>query len=330
MKAAWYTRTGAAREVLQHGDLDNPPDPKAGEVLVKLHASGVNPSDWKVRKGGYGRPLIGPLIIPHSDGAGMIEAVGPEVTSRAGERVWIWNGQWLRPFGTAAQYIVLPENQAVHLPDNVTYVEGACLGIPAMTAMQAVYLAHVRKDSTVLVSGGAGSVGHYAIQLAKHRGGRVLSTVSNESKATHALQAGADEVINYRTENVASRVRQITKGRGADALIEVDLSGNAALYPSILAPHATVVVYGMSTNIANIPSLWMMQKSITLRLFLIYDIDATDRQQNIAHLHDCLTGRKLIHTVAKRLRLEEIAEAHDMVERGDIIGNIVLDIPEDS
>jgi NADPH:quinone reductase len=212
----------------------------------------------------------------------------------------------------------------------VTYVEGACLGIPAMTAMQAVYLAHIRKDSTVLVSGGAGSVGHYAIQLAKHRGGRVLSTVSNESKATHALQAGADEVINYRTENVASRVRQITKGRGADALIEVDLSGNAALYPSILAPHATVVVYGMSTNIANIPSLWMMQKSITLRLFLIYDIDATDRQQNIAHLHDCLTGRKLIHTVAKRLRLEEIAEAHDMVERGDIIGNIVLDIPEDS
>jgi NADPH2:quinone reductase len=325
MHAVFYSEQGPARDVLRVGNQTTP-EPGAGEVRVKLRTSGVNPSDWKVRRGGFGRPLMAPLIIPHSDGAGDIDAVGAGVSGRVGERVWVWNGQWKRPFGTAAEYIVLPAAQAVHLPDNVDYAVGACLGIPALTAIQAVRLAQVHQGSTLLIAGGAGSVGHYAIQLAKLRGARVITTISNDAKATHARAAGADEVINYHTEDVGERVRTLTSGRGVDAVIEMDLSRNARYYPAVLRPHATVVIYGMSANETTLPALWLMQNSVTLRLFLIYDISEADRAAGIAELTDLLKQGRLVHTVARRLPLESIAEAHDIVERGDAIGNVVLDI----
>jgi NADPH2:quinone reductase len=240
MKAAFYSRQGAAREVLQVGELPTP-QPGPNEVRVKIHASGVNPSDWKVRRGGFGRGLIAPLIIPHSDGAGVIDAVGPGMPDRVGERVWIWNGQWKRPHGTAAECIIVPAEQAVKLPDSVGYAEGASLGIPALTANHAVRLAEIQPGTQVLISGGAGSVGHYAIQMAKTRRARVITTVSSRDKAEHAKSAGADVVINYREENVGSRVKQETGGSGVDAAIEVDLTRNAELYPSVLRPRATVL-----------------------------------------------------------------------------------------
>src|SRR4051812_4705030 len=155
MRAAFYSRQGSAHEVLQIGEQPTPA-PGPGEVRVRLRTSGVNPSDWKVRRGGFGRGLLAPLIIPHSDGAGDIDAVGPGVADRQGERVWVWNGQWKRAHGTAAQYIVVPSAQAVSLPANVDYAEGACLGIPALTAIQAVRLAKLDRGSTVLIAGGAG------------------------------------------------------------------------------------------------------------------------------------------------------------------------------
>ncbi len=325
MKAAFYSRQGPAREVLQIGELSTP-EPGPGEVRVKLHTSGVNPSDWKVRRGGFGRGLIAPLIIPHSDGAGIIDAVGPGAPNRIGERVWIWNGQWKRPHGTAAQYIVVPSAQAVHLPDIIGFAEGAALGIPALTASQAVQLAGIQAGMQVLISGGAGSVGHYAIQLAKIRGARVITTVSNSAKADHARKAGADVVINYRVEDTANRVKEETGGRGVDAVIEVDLTGNASLYPLILRPHAVVSVYGMSKNEALLPSLWLMQNSITLRLFLIYEISPRDREERIDELTELLQAGRLSHTISRRLPLEAIAEAHDIVEKGDTMGNVVLDI----
>ena len=325
MRAAFYSEQGPARDVLRVGEQPTP-EPGPGEVRVRLRTSGVNPSDWKVRRGGFGRPLMAPLIIPHSDGAGDIDAVGAGVSDRVGERVWIWNGQWKRPFGTAAEYIVLPAAQAVHLPDNVDYAVGACLGIPALTAIQAIRLAQVGPGATVLIAGGAGSVGHYAIQLAKLRGARVITTISNDAKAAHARAAGADEVINYRTEDVGERVRTLTSGRGVNAVIELDLTRNARVYPAILRPHATVVIYGMSANETTLPALWLMQNSATLRLFLIYDISEADRTAGIAELTDLLKLGRLVHTVARHLPLEDIAEAHCMVERGDVIGNVVLDI----
>jgi len=325
MHAAFYSEQGPARDVLRVGHQPTP-EPGPGEVRVRLRASGVNPSDWKVRRGGFGRPLMAPLIIPHSDGAGDIDAVGAGVPDRVGERVWVWNGQWKRPFGTAAEYIVLPAAQAVHLPDNVDYAVGACLGIPALTAIQAIRLAQVGPGATVLVSGGAGSVGHYAIQLAKLRGARVITTISNDAKAAHARSAEADEVINYRTEDVGERVRTLTSGRGVDAVIEVDLSRNARFYPAVLRPYATVVIYGMSANESTLPSLWLMQNSVTLRLFLVYELTAADRAAGIAEVNDLLKQGRLVHTIARRLPLESIAEAHDIVERGDAIGNVVLDV----
>ena len=324
MRAAFYMKQGPAREVLQVGEQPTP-EPGPGEVRVHLRTSGANPSDWKSRSGRTA-PMSTPLIIPHSDGAGDIDRVGAGVADRVGERVWIWNGQWRRSHGTAAEYIVLPSVQAVPLPTNIGYAEGACFGIPALTALQAVRLAELSPVSTVMIVGGAGSVGHYAIQFAKMRGARIITTVSGPEKAAHARQAGADEVINYRTENVSQRVKTLTDGRGVDALIELDLSANGKDYPNILRPHATVVVYGMSSNEATLPTLWLMRNSITLRLFLVYDLSAADREASLTELSALLQSNRLMHTVGRRLPLGEIALAHELSERGEIVGNIVLDI----
>jgi NADPH2:quinone reductase len=326
MRAAYYTEQGAAHDVLRLGEQPTP-EPGPGEVRVRLRASGVNPSDWKVRKGGFGRGLLAPLIIPHSDGAGDIDAIGPGVTGRtAGERVWIWNGQWKRAHGTAAEYIVVPAAQAAPLPQNTSHAEGACLGIPALTAVQAVRLGGITPGTAVLVAGGAGSVANYAIQFAKLRGAVVLTTVSNEAKATHAKSAGADATINYRGEDVPERVKALTGGRGVDAVIELDLTSNAKLYPAIVRPHGRVVVYGMSAAEATLPALWMMQNTVSLLPFLIYEISAADRAAGIAEVNQLMEAGKLRHTVAQHLPLERIADAHDIVERGETMGNVVLDI----
>jgi NADPH2:quinone reductase len=325
MRAAFYTRQGPAREVLRVGEQPTP-DPGPGEVRVKLRTSGVNPSDWKLRRGGLGRALIAPLIIPHSDGAGDIDAVGPGVPDRLGERVWVWNGQWTRPHGTAAQYIVLPEAQAVRLPGTVDYAAGACLGIPALTAIQAVRLARIAPAAVVLVAGGAGAVAHYVIQLVKLKGARVIATVSNDEKAAHAKRAGADDIINYRSEDVAARVQTLTDGAGVDTVIEVDLNVNARLYSSILRAHATVVVYGTSASETTLPGLSLLLHSIALQFFLVYELDKADRAAGLAELGRLLSDGRLSHTVARRMPLEEIAAAHELLERGGVIGNVVLDI----
>jgi len=325
MRAAFYTRQGPAREVLQIGAQPTP-DPGPGEVRVKLRTSGVNPSDWKVRRGGFGRALGAPLIIPHSDGAGDIDAIGSGVPDRLGERVWVWNGQWKRPHGTAAQYIALPQAQAVHLPGTVDYAAGACLGIPALTAIQAVRLARIAPGAVLLVAGGAGAVAHYVIQLAKLQDARVVATVSNDEKGSHAKHAGADDIINYRTENVAERVQMLTDGRGVDAVIEVDLSSNARLYSSLMRPHATVVVYGASASETTLPGLWLMQNSISLQFFLVYELGVADRAAGLAELARLLDAGRLSHTIARRMPLEDIAAAHELLERGEVIGNVVLDI----
>ena len=325
MKAAFYTRQGPARDVFTIGEQPTP-EPGRGEVRVRLRTSGVNPSDWKTRSGSF-RPMTMPLVIPHSDGAGEIDAVGEGVPqSRVGERVWVWNGQWKRPFGTAAEFIALPSEQAVMLPGTISYEAGACFGIPAMTAMQAVRLAGAGAGATVLVSGGAGGVGHYAIQFAKWLGARVLTTVSGDAKAQHARDAGADEIINYRTEDVGSRVRALTDGQGVDASIEVDLAATAAMLPGLVRPHGSVVVYGMNAAEISLPTMWFMQNSITLRPFLVYELLPGDRASVLQMLADAMQQRDIRHAIARRMPLDEIAQAHDLVQSGQVIGNVVLDI----
>src|SRR5690348_15971075 len=226
MRAAFYESHGPAREVLSVGEQPTPA-PAAGEVRVRIKASGVNPSDVKSRRRGSGFPLT----IPHSDGAGVIDAVGPGVDpARVGERVWLWNGQWRRPFGTAAEFIALPSAQAVPLPDAVSFEVGACLGIPFLTAWRAVHRRPVRVGDSLLVAGGAGAVGHYAVQLASRAGYRVIASVSSAEKAAVAQAAGAQATVNYREEDLAAAVQRFTGGAGVDRVIEVNLCANAAFY----------------------------------------------------------------------------------------------------
>ena len=323
MQAGWYEQNGSAREVLKVCDVATP-QPGAGEVRVKLAASGVNPSDVKSRQGAT-RKIAWPRVIPHSDGAGVIDAVGDGVAkSRIGERVWLWNGQWKRPFGTAAEFIALPAAQAVKLPDNVSFEAGACLGIPAMTAYHAVALAGA-KDATLMVAGGAGSVGQYVIQFAKLMGARVIATVSSAQKAAIARQAGADETIDYRREDVGARVMELTGKRGADAVIEMDLAANAKLIPSVLRPKGSVIVYG-TTPEAVLPAAFCLVNSITLKFFLVYELDAGERARALAAIEDALKRGALINRVAQpTYALADIAAAHEAVERGTI-GNVIVTI----
>ncbi len=306
------------------GELDTP-HAGAGEVRVKLATSGVNPSDVKSRQGAT-RKIAYPRVIPQSDGAGTIDETGAGVrTSRIGERVWVWNGQWKRAFGTAAEYIVLPAAQAVTLPENVSFEAGACLGIPAMTAHHAVALAHTEKATTLLVSGGAGSVSQYVIQFAKMRGATVIATVSSAEKAAAAMEAGADHAIDYKHDDVGERVMQITGKRGVDAVIELDLAANAKLIPSVLRPKGSVIVYGTAPE-AMIPAAFCLVNTIRLQFFLVYELDAAERERTVSTITTALEQGKLINRVAEpTFKLADMAAAHEAVERGTI-GNVIVTI----
>src|SRR5690349_21753590 len=226
MRAVWYDRQGPASDVLVCGELPTP-EPGAYEVRVKLEAAGVNPSDTYRRRGPV-PAMEYPRVITCSDGAGVVDRVGAMVAeSWVGKRVWLYNGQrngrWM---GTAAEYIALNADLATALPDHVSFAEGATLGVPCMTAHYCVFVAGPVQGKTLLVTGAAGAVGHYAVQLAKWAGAMVIATVSSEAKAERARAGGADFVINYRSEDVAARVRALTGG--VDHVVDVDFGGNLA------------------------------------------------------------------------------------------------------
>ena len=325
MKAAWYEKNGEAHEVLVVGEMPIP-EVGPGEVRVKISVSGVNPSDVKSRRG---RPLIAPRIVPHSDGGGVIEAVGQGVsTDRIGQRVWIWNGQFGRPLGTCAQYIVLPEAQAVALSDETSFDAAACMGIPGLTAFEAVRRCGDISGKTVLVIAAAASVGHYAAQMAVLKGARVIGTVSSEVKAAHARAAGVAETINYKTENVAERVKELTGGRGVEAIIDMDFSTTAGLVKQgALAPHGTVVCYGSnSVEDTPIPFRVCLPNTLSFQFFLVYDLTPEQRSYALKGLDALLASGKLIHAIGARYPLSEIAAAHVAVEQGKVMGNIVVDI----
>jgi NADPH2:quinone reductase len=323
MRAAYFERNGTAREVLVLGDVETS-RPGPGEVRVKLKTSGVNPSDVKSREGRT-RKIAFPRVIPHSDGAGEIDMVGDGVpAARIGERVWVWNGQWKRAFGTCAEYIVLPSALAVKLPAHVSFEAGACLGIPAMTAYHAVATAQADAASTVLISGGAGGVGHYAIQFAKARGAVAIATVSSEAKAKLARQAGADHVIDYKRENVAEQVKDLTDGAGVDAVIEMDLAANAKLYPGLLHARSTVVVYGTGSPEAQIPAQFLLVNQIAMQWIFVYELTQSERAAAVGAISKLMDDKRLIHNVALTLPLKDIVAAHEAVEQGKAMGNVVV------
>ncbi|MBM3397602.1 MAG: NADPH:quinone reductase [Betaproteobacteria bacterium] len=328
MKAAWYSRNGEAQDVMQVGELPTP-SPQPGEVLVRLATSGVNPSDVKSRRA---RPLSDPLIVPHSDGAGVIEAVGAGVSAaRVGERVWVWNGQWQRPMGTCAQYIALPSAQAVALPEGTDFAAGACMGIPGLTAVQAVILAERwagdLRGQNVLVTGASSAVGHYITQMVTQAGGRVIGTVGSQAKAAHAQAAGMQEAVFYKTESVPERVKTLTQGRGAHVIIDMDFSTTAAwAAEGALAPHGQVVCYGSNALEVALPFRPWLFQSMGVKFFLVYDLTAAERQVAVARLSGLLAAGQLQHSIGARYALDQVAQAHRSVETGQTVGNVVIDL----
>jgi len=324
MRAVWYDRQGAAKAVIAAGELPTP-EPGLGQVRVRLEASGVNPSDTYRRSGAVAREYD--RVIPNSDGAGVIDRAGEGVDAGwVGKRVWIYNGQrngrWM---GTAAEYIALDVDLVTELPDHVSFAEGATLGIPCMTAHGCVFAAGPVQGRSMLITGGAGAVAHYAIQLATWAGAQVITTVSSETKAQRARQGGADWVINYRSEDVAARVADITGGAGVDHVVDVDLGGTLATVLRSVRENGSIAYY--ATNGAPEPKVnlrALMGRNLTIRGFVLPTSPQPDRKRAQADIAAFVRTPGRVLSVAGQFPLYETAAAHLAVEAGDKIGTVVV------
>jgi len=319
MRAALYDRHGPAGEVLRVVDLDRP-EPGPGEVRVKITYSGVNPTDWKARGGATPRPMDG-FQIPHHDGAGVIDAVGEGVhPGRIGQRAWVYLAAAGRPLGTAAEWTVVPASQAVQLPDGVPTELGSSLGIPAMTAHRCLFADGTVERKTILVAGGAGAVGHFAIELAKFFGARVVTTVSNEEKAELARSAGADLVVNYRDPSAAEQISSF--GR-VDRVIEVALDANLQLDLAVVRPGGVIVTYAADGNDPVLPVRACMTANLVLRFVLVYGVPSEALQQAAKDITAALASGALTELPVHKFSLEDIAAAHDAVEHG-VVGKVLV------
>jgi NADPH2:quinone reductase len=319
MRAALYRSMGKAAEVFAVEEVDRP-EPGPGEVLVRVHASGVNPTDYKARSGAVPRPIDG-FQIPHQDGAGIIEAVGAGVNpGRVGERVWLWLAAAGRRWGTAAEWTALPARQAAPLPDGASFELGASLGVPAMTAHHCVLCDGPVSGKTVLVAGGAGAVGHFAIELAKRAGARVVTTVSSTDKAALAEKAGADLVVNYRSPDVEDQIRTFGP---VDRVIEVALGANLELDLSVAGPHATIVTYAAEPANPVLPVRACMTANVTLKFVLLYGVPVAALEQAAADITAALAAGELTGLPVHKFPLAEIAAAHEAAE-GGAVGKVIV------
>ena len=327
MKAAWFEKFGNAGDVLKIGELPKP-HPQAGEVLVALASSGVNPSDVKKRAGAFPNLLDEGLVIPHSDGAGIIESVGEGVPeTRMGERVWVYQAQFARRFGTASQYVCIDQQRAVLLPFDVSFEVGACLGIPAMTAHRCIFADGEVEGQTILVTGGVGRVGYYAIQWARQAGAKVITTASNNNDADSCKQAGAFEVVNHRDEDWYRDVLKANGGHKLDRVVEVEFGANLPQVLKLIRTGGTVATYSSSREPQpKMPFLEMMYLDLTLRMVIVYAMPETAKLQAITDLDSYLRDGRLIHRVAHQVGLEEIAKAHELIEQGGFRGSVVVNI----
>lgn len=326
MRAAWFEETGPASQVLQVGDV-TAPVPGANQALVRLYASGVNPADVKLRSGWLKVHESFQRIIPNCDGAGVIEALGADVpASRLGERVWLHTSKE-NPLGTAAQYIAVDAADLHSLPESLSFAEGACIGVPVATAHHAVLIDGPVEGQTILVAGGAGVVGSYAVQVAALGGATVIATVSSPEKAAHAKKAGATHVINYRTEDLAARVMAITKGAGVDRIVEVDLGANINADARIIKTGGVIASYS-STSVREpvLPYYPLALKGVTLHLVQAYVMAPEKRRRMLDDIADWLASGALSHTIGGRFGLAEIAAAHEAVEQGAVMGKVVVEI----
>jgi NADPH2:quinone reductase len=322
MLAAVYGNAEGAAE-LRVQEVETP-EPGPGEVRVKVAISGVNPTDWKVRKRSSAQP--GRLAVPNQDGAGTIEVVGSGVSlDRIGERVWVLlaaHDSW----GTAAEYTVVPAANAIPLPDYASFELGASLGVPALTASYCLSADGPLAGQTVLISGGAGAVGHAAIELARFEdAGHVVATVSSEAKAELARQAGAQTVVNYRDEDVVAQIRAAVP-YGIDQFVEVALDQNLELDLAVAAPHAVITSYAANdSSVAQVPVRQLMAPNLTLRFMLLYTLPQRQLRDAIERTTEAVAAGALTTLPIHRFSLDQIAEAHDAVE-GGAVGKVVIDL----
>lgn len=328
MQAVWYERKGPAREVLQFGELPTP-QPGPGEVRVRVHVSAVNPSDTKQRGGARGNITMPfPRVVPHQDGAGVVDAVGAGVDeARIGQRVWIYEATLGRPHGTCAQYTVVPAHKAVPLPDKASFADGACMGIPAMTAHRCVLADGPVLGKTVLVHGGAGAVGFYAVQIARLAGAqRVIATVSRDEQAQQARLAGAHEVINYRGEDVVARVQAITgEAQGVDRVVEVAFGSNLAVNLPLLRAGGVIAAYASDAVPDPAIPFWpMLAKDLTVRFVLVYAMPRAAHDDAAMFINAALSANELRHQVYRTFAMSDAAAAHEATESMSHVGKVLL------
>ena len=327
MRAAWFDSFGSAQEVLHVGDRDTP-TAGPGEVLVRLHTSSVNPSDVKKRAGSFANLLDDGFVIPNSDGAGIVEAVGDGVDqSRVGQRVWVYQAQYARRFGTAAEYVAIDASRAPTLADSTTFDIGACLGIPAMTAHRAVFADGDVAGQTILVTGGAGRVGHYAIQWAQQAGAMGIARASNADGALSSEKAGASHVVNHRDDDVVGQIMAASNGQAIDRVVDVEFGSNLATSVEVLKIGGVIATYS-STQVPEpkLPFFSMMYKDMTVRALIVYAMPESAKQQAILDIDKALRADSLQHRIAATFPLSEIVASNELVEQGSIRGAVVLTI----
>ncbi len=325
MRASWFETFGPARDVLKVGELETPAA-EAGQVLVRVHTSGINPSDVKKRAGSFPNLLDEGLVIPNSDGAGVIEAVGEGISAeRIGERVWIYQAQFARRFGTAADYVAIDSVRAPRLSDKADFDIGACLGIPAMTAHRCVFADGDVAGQTILVTGGAGRVGHYAVQWASQAGAKVIATASNERDAEACTDAGAILVVNHREADFAAAVLSANSDQPVDRIIDVEFGANLKHSLDMIRIGGTIATYSSSVMPQpELPFFQMMYKDLTVRFVIVYAMPESAKQHAITDIKHALDNDLLAHRVAQVLPLEEIAKGNELVEQGKTRGCVIL------
>ncbi|HYS07365.1 MAG TPA: NADPH:quinone reductase [Myxococcales bacterium] len=326
MLAAWYEKKGSARDTLVVSDLPDP-EPGPGEVRVRIAASAVNPTDTKARAGRKGNMAMQfPRVIPHQDGAGTIDRVGRGVPEeRVGQRVWIYEAQWQRPSGTAAQLATVPAENAVPLPERVSFEEGACLGIPAITAHACLFSDSEIAGKTVLVAGGAGAVGYYAVQLARLAGARAIATVGSAEQEALLRQAEIEDVLDRRESGLNQRILQATGGRGVDRIVEVALGVNLPLDAEVLAPSGVIATFASDADSEPpLPFRAFLLKNATIRFVLVYLVSPEAHRAAVRDLTAHLQDGRLRHSISRRFPLREIAAAHEAMEAGHLNGKVIV------